>query len=196
MEQAQLATDIERLAGNLGQLPPPVSRPVLVVISGLPGTGKSYFSHKLAERTPLAVLESDSLRKLLFTPPSYSSKESSQLFQTVHHLIEDLLRKGISLILDATNLAEQHREYLYGIADRLDVGLVLVCVDAPPRVVRERLRNRRVNPENSSDADWAVYLKMRPTAQRINRRHYYVDTSEDINPLLDEIVREVYSQVR
>jgi len=106
------------------------------------------------------------------------------------------LRKGISLILDATNLAEQHREYLYGIADRLDVGLVLVCVDAPPRVVRERLRNRRVNPENSSDADWAVYLKMRPTAQRINRRHYYVDTSEDINPLLDEIVREVYSQVR
>ncbi len=191
MEQTQLATDVERLAGSLGQLPPPVSEPVFVAVSGLPGTGKSYFSHKLAERLPLAVLESDSLRKVLFSPPSYSTKESSRLFQAVHHLIENLLRRGISLILDATNLSERHREYLYSIADHLGVKMVLVRVDAPPQVVRERLQNRRGNPESGSDADWAVYQKMRPTAQRISRRHYAVDTSQDINPVLDKIVREV-----
>ena len=191
MEQAQLATDVAILAGSLGQLPEPVAEPVFVAVSGLPGTGKSYFSQRLAERLPLAVLESDSLRKVIFSPPDYTAEESSRLFKAIHSLIESLLRRGVSLILDATNLSERHREYLYSIADRLGTKLVLVRVEAPPRVVRERLVRRSRGSGNSSDADWAVYQKMCPTAQRITRRHYAVDTSRDITPVLDKIVREI-----
>ena len=191
MEQTQLATDVERLAESLGQLPEPVAEPVFVAVSGLPGTGKSYFSGKLAERLPLAILESDSLRKVLFSTPSYSARESSRLFQAVHRLIGRLLKKGISLIFDATNLSERHREYLYSIADRLGVKLILVRVEAPPQVVRGRLESRGGNPGSKSDADWAIYQRMRPTAQRIRRKHYAVDTSQDITPVLDKIVREV-----
>ncbi len=50
MEDTQLAADVERLAESLGQLPEPVAEPVLVVVGGLPGSGKSYFCGKLAER--------------------------------------------------------------------------------------------------------------------------------------------------
>ena len=76
MEHTQLTADVERLAESLGQLPEPAAEPALVAVSGLPGTGKSYFCGKLAERLPLAVLESDSLRKVLFSPPAYSATES------------------------------------------------------------------------------------------------------------------------
>ena len=113
-----------------------------------------------------------------------------RLFQTIHSLIKTLLKRGISLILDATNLSERHREYLYSIAERLGVKLVLVRVDAPPQVVRERLRARLENSEGKSDADWAVYQRMKPTVQKIHRKHYAVDTSRDITPVLDKIVRE------
>ena len=189
MEGTLLAADVERLAESLGQLPEAVARPVLVVVSGLPGTGKTYFCGKLAERLPLAILESEALRKVLFSSPGYSSEESSRLFLAVHRLIERLLKRGISLILDATNLSEQHREYLYSIADHLGVKLVLVRVEAPPEVVRQRLESRRASPGGISDADWAVYRKMRPLTQRISRQHYAVDTSRDIVPALDRIVR-------
>ncbi len=191
MEGTQLAADVERLAESLGQLPEAVAQPVLVVVSGLPGTGKTYFCGKLGERLPFAILESDALRKVLFSPPSYSSKESSRLFLAVHRLIERLLKKGISLILDATNLSEQHREYLYSITDRLDVKLVLVRVEAPPQVVLGRLESRLENPGGNSDADWAVYQRMRSLTQKISRKHYAVDTSRDITPVLDKIVKEV-----
>ncbi len=190
MEQAQLATDEARLYGSLGQLPEPVSETVLVVVSGLPGTGKSYFSRKLAERLPLVVLESDALRRVLFPSPGYSAGESARLFQAVHNLIDSLLRQGISLVLDATSLSERHREYLYGIADRLGVKLILVRVEAPPQVVRGRLEKRYRDSGSNSDADWAIYQKMRPMVQSIRRQHYAVDTSRDINPVLDKIVRE------
>ena len=191
VESTRLASDVQRLREGLRELPEPVAGPVLIIVSGLPGTGKSYFSAKLAERVPLLVLESDALRKALFSPPSYTSSESSQLFSAIHLLVEELLKKGISLVLDATNLSERFRERLYSIADRLDVRVVLVRVEAPPAVVRERLEGRAEDPEGKSDADWAVYRRMRSTVERISRNHYVVDTSRDILPVVDKIVREI-----
>jgi len=187
----QPVSDVERLMAGLSQLPEPVVRPALVVISGLPGTGKSYFGQRLARRWPFVVLESDALRRTLYPSPDYSPQESWRLFKAVHLLIEQLLEKGVSVILDATNLAERHREYLYSIAERRDVRLVLVRVEAPPEVVRQRLKARVETAQANSEADWGVYRKMRPSLERISRKHYAVDTSRDITPVLDKIIREV-----
>jgi predicted kinase len=100
-----------------------------------------------------------------------------------------MLKKGVSIILDATNLSERYREHLYSIADRLDVRLILVRVEAPPELVRERLKARQGKHEAKSDADWAVYQRMKLTADRIHRNHYVVETSRDITPVLDKIVK-------
>ena len=193
MEGPQVIADARRLAAGLGQLPAPEARPTIIVVSGLPGTGKSYFCRRLAERLPFLVLEGDALRKHLFTAPTYSASESAYLFRTVHRLIEGLLRKGIPIILDATNLSERHRERLYNIAERLNARLVLVRVEAPPELVQERLKARLKHGqrEDNSDADWTVYQKMKATVQKINRNHFVVDTSRDITPALDKIVRGV-----
>jgi hypothetical protein len=189
----QVITDAKRLAESLGQFPEPVVKPALIVVSGLPGTGKSRFSKKLSERLPLLILESDALRKTLLPSPTYTPEESSRLFRAIRYLIEELLQKGISLILDATNLSEQYREHLYNIADHLNAKMVLVRVEAPPELVYKRLKVRSEvkRPENKSDADWTVYQRMKPTVQRIGRNHFTVDTSKDITPILNKIVREV-----
>jgi predicted kinase len=188
---SQLISDVERLAESLGKLPELVVKPTFIVVSGLPGTGKSYFCRKLAERLHFVVLESDALRKTLFPSPSYSPAESARLFRALHHLIERLLKRGVSLILDATNLSERNRERLYNIADRLDVKLVLVRVEAPPAVVYERLKARVASTQGNSDADWSVYQKMEAGVEKMRRNHYAVDTSRDITPVLDKVVREV-----
>jgi len=189
----QVISDVQLLTESLGQLPEPVVEPAFIAVSGLPGTGKSHFCSKLAERLPFIILESDALRKVLFSSPTYSSQESAHLFQAIHHLIKDLLRKGVSLILDATNLSEPYRERLYNIADRLNAKLILVRIEAPPEVVYERLKTRSAgkNSTGNSDADWAIYQKMKPTVQKIRRKHYAVDTSRDIAPVLSKLVREV-----
>ena len=192
MEPTQLVSDVKRLTESLGELPELMVEPTFIVVSGLPGTGKSHFCSRLAERLPLVILESDALRKTLFPSPSYSPVESSRLFRACHLLIERLLKKGIPLILDATNLSERYRERLYSIADHLDVRLILVRVEAPAKEVRERLKARQEGRSpRKSDADWEVYQRMKPAVQKIGRNHYAVDTSRDITPVLDKIVREV-----
>ena len=186
-----VVADVQKLKQGLGELPEPVANPVFVIVSGLPGTGKSHFSRKLAEQLPSVILESDTLRKRLYPSPTYSAQESHRLFNACHRLIEELLDSGITAILDATNLVEQHRERLYLISQRLKVKQIIVRVEAPRNLVLKRLqgRSRGIDRGDNSDADSGVYQRMRARAERIRRNHFVVDTSRDITPVVDKIVR-------
>jgi predicted kinase len=192
MPGSQVITDVQRLVDSFGTLPEAEAQPAVIIVSGLPGTGKSFFCRQLAERLPFVILESDALRKKLFSKPTHTMEESTYLFRTIHYLIEALLKKGIPIILDATNLARKHREHIYNIAERFSARLIIVSVKAPPELVQQRLKKRieNQNPYKNSTADWSVYQKMRDTVDKINRRHFTVDTSKDITSAMEKIVRE------
>jgi len=189
VRSAQIIDDVRRLRESLGSLPEPVVRPSLVVVSGLPGTGKSYFCRRLAGKTPVVILESDALRKVIFHPPTYSAEESSRLFETIHRLAADLLARGITLVLDATNLGEFHRERLYHIAEQSGARLIVVRICAPAQLVHQRLLGRaaRMDVWDNSDAGWQVYERMRTRAETIRRNHFKVDTSREIEPAVEKI---------
>jgi predicted kinase len=193
MQQDYALIDARRLREALPELPEPVAKPFLVVLSGLPGTGKSYVSRKLAERLPCVIVCSDTMRKSLFPSPVYDATENQRLFAAMHVLIEELLGKNVAILLDATNLVERHRERLYCIINRLRLKLIILRVEAPPELVRERLQARMAvnTPEDSSDADFNVYLRMKTRKQEIRRQHFVVDTSRDIAPVIEKIVREL-----
>ncbi len=191
VERSQLVSDADRLTESLSELPLPVAKPVLIVVSGLPGAGKSFFCRRLVERLSAIILESDVLRRMLFPQPDYSQTESMRLFKAIRLLAERLLRRGFCIIMDATNLSERYREYFYSIAERLDVKLIVVSVEAPPSLVKERLAARLGNLKERSEADWEVYMKMKPSVEKITRKHYVVDTSRDITPVIDRVMREI-----
>jgi predicted kinase len=184
-------SDIDKLCASLGILPEAVKKPVLVLISGLPGTGKTYYAKKLSERLPIVTLESDVLRRILHPNPTHGEAESARLFTAIHFLCERLLKEGHFVIIDATNLTESHRQHFYDIADRTEAKLVIVRVEAPEPVVKERLDKRARQPDGKSDADWNVYLRMKKSVDKIKRKHYSVDTSLDYKNMLDEIVEEI-----
>lgn len=188
---SSLDEDTEKLRRSLTGLPQPQIEPPLIVVSGLPGTGKSFFCRKLAQELRFPILASDALRKALFPIPHYDERENKRLFSACHVLIEELLRKGIPIIFDATNLLEHHREYLYRAAERGGAKLILVWVDAPPEVVRQRIvaREKGTIPQYDSSAGWEVYSRMKPRREKISRNHIVVDTSQDINVAVKKIVR-------
>jgi len=191
VEKIRTAEDVDILGRSLGQPTQAVASPVLVIVSGLPGTGKFYFCRCLSERLAAVILESDSLRRVLFQHPDHSWKESARLFKAIRLLAKRLLWRGICVILDATNLSERHREYFYSIAGHLGVKLVLVSVQAPPSVVKERLAERARSLEGNSEAGWEVYRKMKPSVEKIRRKHYVADTSHDITPVINRIIKEI-----
>lgn len=192
-KKPQIEEDVERLKSSLGRFPEPMVSPPFIVVSGLPGTGKSFFCRKLASKFPACIVESDAMRKVLFPSPQYSAAENARLFAACHLLIRQLLSNGIPVIFDATNLSERHRERLYHIADRVGTRLFLIRVIAPPSVTRERLQARKEHrdPEDKSDADLEVYNRMAQKVDKIWRNHFVVDTSQDIAPALEKILKAI-----
>lgn len=191
MDNSKYKSDADILYASLGNLPEAVKNPVLVLVSGLPGTGKTHFSKKLSKRLPFVILESDVLRRVLNPNPNHNKPESARLFTAIHLLCERLLQEGYSLIIDATNLTEKHRRHFYDIADRLGIKLTIVYLTATEQVVKERLDKRAKDGDTHSDAGWKVYLRMRKSVDKIKRKHYSVDTSLDYENIPDEIVKEI-----
>jgi predicted kinase len=189
---APLAEDVERILRHVGPLPAPRPNPALVVLVGLPGAGKSWLATELRRRTGAVALESDDLRALLFGRPAYSVEESRRLFAAIHAAIEEILRRGAPVILDATNLAESEREPLYAIAEAAGARLVIVRVVAPRWLIHRRLARRTLGIEPSrSEAGVLVYERMRRRFEPIRRPHFRVDTSRDTAAVVDAIVREM-----
>ncbi len=189
-----LKRDVRVLEGSLDPLPAAVERPALIVLSGLPGSGKSHLAREILRRHPVAVLESDALRKALIERRTYSQRESGRLFAACHGLLEELLGRGIPVLLDATNLKEMHRRPLYGIAERTGARLLLVEVRAGEDVVRRRLEGRQAaadNPWDSSDATLEVFEKMGREAEPIEGPHLVVDATGDISEAVKRVMHEL-----
>jgi predicted kinase len=165
------------------------SRPVLVMVCGLPGTGKTTLARRLAQRWPAVIIESDRIRQTLFVPPTYTAEESRQVHQVCHILTGWYLRRHSDrdgklyqhhVIYDATNLYEYHRRLVHHLAERYEARLVVAEVIARDEVVRQRLapRGRQDMAELYSDANWDVYQRMRQRAEPIQDEHITVDTSD------------------
>lgn len=181
--------DAELLEKTLAPLPAPVERPAFVIMSGLPGTGKSHVAREIARRYPLAVLHIDALRKALFPRPAYTQEEHARTFAAVHALIDRLLSRGVSVLYDATNLKEEHRRILYDIGERNRARIAIVRVVSDDAIIRERLRTRRSSPDATlSDATEEVFEVMRRGAEPIQRPHTVVDATGDVSAAVDKIV--------
>lgn len=170
-----------------------VARPFVIMLSGLPGTGKSYLARRLSDRLRAPVIETDFVRKTLFPQPSYSADESAIVHWVSRLLMRKLLARGVPVILDATNLIERQREMVYHVAEQAGARLVIVQTVAPEEVVRARLERRLTqrDPGDISDATWSVYRRMAERQEPIRRPHLTVNTSEDLESAIDKIVREV-----
>jgi len=163
--------------------------PVLILMSGLPGSGKSYLSEQVCAQLPCAIIESDRVRKMLFGEPTYAAEESAVVHRACRGLIRRLLKRGIRVIFDATNLLEFQREFLYELAKQCGAQLLIVHTVAPEAIIRRRLEQREATKNSASDADWQVYHRMAQSEQPIRHPHWVIDTSQDVRQAVRKIVK-------
>ena len=166
------------------------SQPLLVAMCVLPATGHSHFAAKLSEEAPFLIMETDRLRKVIVPHPKYTTQEHRRVFNSCYQLIVYYLVNGYSVLFDATNLNEDFRSHIYDISETTAAPLAIVHVTAPKNTVRRRLKERKANRYSNtySDAGWLIYTRMVPVEEPVQREHYAVDSSQNIQPILNQVI--------
>lgn len=135
-----------------GHLP----RPRIIVLVGLPGSGKSMYVEKLGAPT----ISSDAVRGLLADDPTDQSIHG-RVFRVMRYLLRQRLEIGRPVTyVDATHLTPRERAPYIRLGERYGCQVEAVFFDVPLEVCRERNRGRaRVVPEEALER---MALKLRP----------------------------------
>jgi len=149
----------------------------LVLVGGLPGTGKSTLARGLADRTGWSVLRSDVVRKELAGLPAgsvaragfgtgiYTSEHSAQTYAELFGRARALLDRGESVVIDASFGSQVDRQGARRLAAAAGAELVELRCSAAAGVADQRIRARLAAGLDESDADPDVASRLAGLAE-------------------------------
>lgn len=120
-------------------------KPILILLYGFPGSGKTYFARNIAENLECAHVHSDRIRHELFEEPRFDEHETQIISHLMDYMTNEFLGAGVSVVYDTNMIRKTSRHKMREMARKRGVQTILVWfqVDAASSFKRLRQRDRR-----------------------------------------------------
>lgn len=158
---------------------------MLIVLSGLPGVGKSSIARLLAQRLRAVHLRIDTIEQALRSADVLKGEVGPGGYAVAYAVAEENLRLGATVIADAVNAIDIVREAWRGVARRAEVSSLAVQVICSDITEHER----RVTGRTTDIAGLQL-----PTWSQIQARRF--DAWEQQVLVIDTAVHSVEQSVR
>lgn len=164
---------------------------MIVIIAGLPGTGKSTLARALAKRLPGVVLDKDSIRASLF-PQAYVEYSLSQddfcgeiMLQTAAYLLSK--HPELKVLLDGRTFSRRYqRDRVIEFCSQLGTTwATLECVCSEATAIGRIAEAVAANSHLAANRTPEVYREIRKAWEPIDQPKLVIDTDGNLESCVD-----------
>lgn len=156
---------------------------MIIIVFGLPGTGKTYFADTLAVLMDATLLSTDSERDYMNLVSGNKSNVNYLVYEQLLKEMAAQIQYKKKVIVDGTFHKEKVRNLFLEKARELRQDVFFVEIKADDRIVHDRLKKR----PGFIDADYKVYLQLKSEYEPVYHPHLVL-WSDDHN--VDEMVEK------
>jgi len=177
----------------------PWLRPLLIVVGGLSGTGKTTLARTLAEAIGAELLRTDTLRRELFgegTPAAgadggvYQPEARRRVYDLLFQRAAELLSDRISVVLDGTFSSAVAVAQAQRLAAEYPSELLAIECFCRPETARERISRRLANGQDASEARPEIHARQQVEWQPwpADLPHIRVDTEQPLDRQVEQVI--------
>lgn len=141
--------------------------PVLVVVFGLPGTGKTTFAESLSAHLHIPHFNTDKIRTEMGLRGRYDPATKARVYDYLLQRAEAELQSGNRVILDGTFYLKGLRQRLRALAGRYRARISWIEISAGEQTIAERVSQTRPY----SEADLAAYARVKKAFEPLEEEH-------------------------
>ncbi|MBX2876075.1 MAG: ATP-binding protein [Saprospiraceae bacterium] len=160
----------------------------LIIITGLPGTGKTTLATALAQRLDAHHCNTDMIRSDLGLRGQYDSDTKQQVYLALLESAKGGLQTGNIVVIDGTFYQAQLRSRFDQLARSQAVPIHWVELWAEPDLIQKRVSKTRTY----SEADFEVYLKIKAAYEPILTPHLRLQSD---NSNLQELIEAILAHL-
>jgi len=176
--------------------------PLLIVVNGLPCTGKTTIGRRIAEFSGLPFVYKDGIKEIIFDTLGWKDRRWSKsaslcAFELLFFWLEALLTANCSLIIEGNFRRQEHTARFESLRQQAAMTVVEVLCKTEGRVLWQRFRQRTISgPRHPGHVDAQTFAELKPRllqgrgdALGIGDFFFEVDTTDfatiDLTPVLE-----------
>lgn len=122
-----------------------LEQPLILMVVGLPGAGKSFFAQQFSETFNISAVSDNRIRGELFEKPEFSADENAIVERLQNYMLDELVKTKRSFLVDGGCNAKAERQQLSQLAEKNGYGTMLIWVQTDLDSARLRATRPREN---------------------------------------------------
>jgi predicted kinase len=152
--------------------------PTLIVLSGLPGSGKSVLAESISRSLSIPVFSIDPIEAAMWRAGLTKADTGVAAYEVARALADEHLRLRLSVVVDAVNPAEAPRAAWRNLAAKHRVSLKIIeCVCSDETMHRQRIESRVRSIAPTHELTWARLLQRRAEYEAWTDPRLVLDTA-------------------
>ena len=135
------------------------TKPHIIIMVGIPGSGKSYFAEKFGETFKSPVINFSRIHRTLFVDPKFNESEDAVVKKAADYMLGEMLKTGRTIIFKGPTGKKSDRIELAKKARSSGYDPIFVWVQTDSVTARKRATKSIDGRPPMTDAKFDNYLK-------------------------------------